>query len=42
MIRGDIHLTAELELGPATGTGQDAAPDDASERQPAISQQLGR
>jgi polyisoprenoid-binding protein YceI len=32
MIRGDIQLTAELELAPAAGPGQDAAPDDAIDR----------
>jgi polyisoprenoid-binding protein YceI len=42
MIRGDIRLTAELELGPATSPGQDAASDDTAERQPAISQPSGR
>jgi polyisoprenoid-binding protein YceI len=38
MIRGDIQLTAELELGPAASPDQDAAPDDATARQAAIPQ----
>ncbi|HWW91410.1 MAG TPA: YceI family protein [Solirubrobacteraceae bacterium] len=38
MIRGDIQLTAELELAPAASPGQDAPPDDASARQAAIPQ----
>jgi polyisoprenoid-binding protein YceI len=38
MIRGDIRLTAELELGPVASPGQDAALDDATARQPAIPQ----
>jgi polyisoprenoid-binding protein YceI len=32
MIRGDIQLTAELELAPAANAGHDAAPDDATDR----------
>jgi polyisoprenoid-binding protein YceI len=35
MIRGDIELTAELELG-AASPGHDAAPDETTEREPAI------
>jgi polyisoprenoid-binding protein YceI len=37
MIRGDVKLTAELELGPAASPGHDAAPDETTDRQPAIS-----
>ena len=36
MIRGDIHLTADLELSRAASPGQDAAPDDTTERELAI------
>jgi polyisoprenoid-binding protein YceI len=36
MIRGDIHLTAELELSPAASPGHDAAPDDTTDRHLAI------
>jgi polyisoprenoid-binding protein YceI len=32
MIRGDIHLTAELELSPAASPEQIAAPDDTTDR----------
>jgi polyisoprenoid-binding protein YceI len=35
MIRGDIELKAELELGPAAGPRHDAMADDTTERQPA-------
>jgi hypothetical protein len=38
MIRGDIQLTAELELAPAASPDQDAPADDASARQAAIPQ----
>jgi polyisoprenoid-binding protein YceI len=33
MIRGDIELTAELELGPAAGPRGDAVADDTTQRQ---------
>jgi polyisoprenoid-binding protein YceI len=33
MIRGDIELTAELELAPAAGHSHDAVADDTTERQ---------
>jgi polyisoprenoid-binding protein YceI len=36
MIRGDIHLAAELELSPAASPGHDAAPDDTTDRHLAI------
>jgi hypothetical protein len=36
MIRGDIHLTAELELSPAASPGHDVAPDDTTDRHLAI------
>ncbi|MCW3028006.1 MAG: hypothetical protein JWN81_1217 [Solirubrobacterales bacterium] len=36
MIRGDVNLTAELELGPAADPGHDAAPDDTTDRQLAV------
>jgi polyisoprenoid-binding protein YceI len=32
MIRGDAHLAAELELSPAADPGDDAAPDDTTDR----------
>jgi polyisoprenoid-binding protein YceI len=35
MIRGEIQLTAELELDPGASPGHDAAPDDTTDRQPA-------
>jgi polyisoprenoid-binding protein YceI len=38
MIRGDIQLIAELELAPAASPGDDAAPLEATELQPAIPQ----
>jgi polyisoprenoid-binding protein YceI len=36
MIRGDIHLTAELELSPAAGPDRLAAPDDTTDRELAL------
>jgi polyisoprenoid-binding protein YceI len=36
MIRGDIQLTAELELAPAKGSGHDTVPDDTTDRELAI------
>jgi polyisoprenoid-binding protein YceI len=38
MIRGDIHLTAELELSPAASPVHDEAPADATDRDLATSQ----
>jgi polyisoprenoid-binding protein YceI len=38
MIRGDIHLTAELELSPVASPGDDEAPADAIDRDLAIRQ----
>jgi polyisoprenoid-binding protein YceI len=36
MIRGDVHLTAELELTPAASPGHDASVDDTTDRDLAI------